>query len=110
MADTSSASFTGSIPENYDRYLGPAQFAPFAADLAARVADARPHRAVLEVACGTGIVTKELRAQPSSATRIPVRGGYGNVYVTMTQAVLTFRTLLDRRDPRKSLAPVFSRG
>ena len=75
MADTGSASFTGSIPENYDRYLGPAQFAPFAADLATRVADARPHRAVLEIACGTGIVTKELRAQPSLATRIPVREG-----------------------------------
>ena len=70
MADTGSASFTGSIPENYDRYLGPAQFAPFAADLAARVADARPHRVVLEVACGTGIVTKELRARLPATVRL----------------------------------------
>ena len=35
---------------------------------------------------------------------IPVRG-YGNVYVTMTQTLLTLRTLLNKRDLRKSLAP-----
>src|SRR5262249_27725237 len=51
----------GSIPQLYDRYLGPVLFEPYAADLAHRVAahDAGP---VLEMACGTGIVTQQLRA------------------------------------------------
>jgi len=53
------ATFTGSIPENYDRFLGPVLFEPYAADLSARLtvtADA----SVLELACGTGIVTRRL--------------------------------------------------
>jgi len=31
------ARFVGSIPENYDRYLGPVLFEPYARDLAARL-------------------------------------------------------------------------
>jgi hypothetical protein len=31
------AAFTGSIPENYDRYLGPAPFDPYARDFASRL-------------------------------------------------------------------------
>lgn len=54
------ASFTGSIPEYYDRYLGPAWFATFAADLARRL-PAKPPGDVLEIACGTGLVTRHLR-------------------------------------------------
>lgn len=54
------AAFEGAIPANYDRYLGPFLFAPYAADLAARVV-ARAPRRVLETACGTGIVTSALR-------------------------------------------------
>lgn len=52
--------FTGTVPEIYDRDLGPVLFAPFAADLARRVAAARPAR-VLELAAGTGIATRALR-------------------------------------------------
>lgn len=54
------AAFTGSIPENYDRYLGPALFEPYARDLAGRL-QAGAGASVLEVACGTGIVTRRLR-------------------------------------------------
>ena len=54
------ASFTGSIPEHYDRELGPVLFADFAADMARRVAAHHPAR-VLETAAGTGIVTRQLR-------------------------------------------------
>jgi SAM-dependent methyltransferase len=56
-----STNFAGSIPELYDRCLGPVMFAPYAADLARRVAD-RPGDAVLETACGTGILTRQLQA------------------------------------------------
>lgn len=54
------ARFVGSIPENYDHGLGPHIFVDYAADLAHRVAHLRPER-VLELAAGTGIVTRKLR-------------------------------------------------
>lgn len=53
------AAFVGTVPPNYDRYLGPLLFYPYADDLAARLPVARGTR-VLEVACGTGIVTERL--------------------------------------------------
>jgi ubiquinone/menaquinone biosynthesis C-methylase UbiE len=52
--------FEGSIPENYDRYLGPILFEPFADDMAARLKEAQPE-SVLELACGSGILTRRLR-------------------------------------------------
>ncbi|MGI9481375.1 MAG: class I SAM-dependent methyltransferase [Hyphomicrobiales bacterium] len=58
---TSQASqFVGSIPENYDKGLGPHIFHGYANDLAQRVAALSPVR-VLELAAGTGIVTRRLR-------------------------------------------------
>lgn len=51
--------FAGSIPENYDRYMVPLIFEPFAADLARRAASLSPS-AVLEIAAGTGVVTRAL--------------------------------------------------
>ena len=56
------AAFTGNVPENYDRYLGPALFEPYAADLAARLR-LKPGLRVLELACGTGILTRRLMAR-----------------------------------------------
>jgi ubiquinone/menaquinone biosynthesis C-methylase UbiE len=53
------AAFTGSIPENYDRYLGPVLFGPYAADLVSRL-NISADGSVLELACGTGIVTRRL--------------------------------------------------
>ena len=52
--------FIGSIPEHYDRFLGPHIFHAFADDLSARVAAQKPG-SVLELAAGTGIVTRRLR-------------------------------------------------
>ena len=60
--------FDGGIPERYDRHLGPALFDPYAADLAARVPASAVR--VLEVACGTGIVTRRLRERLGAAARI----------------------------------------
>jgi len=58
---SSDTAFAGSIPEFYDRCLGPFLFEPYAADLAARAAALRPGR-ILETAAGTGIVTAALAA------------------------------------------------
>lgn len=54
--------FTGSIPQIYQRLMVPLIFAPYARDLAGRIARARPRKA-LETAAGTGVVTRELAAQ-----------------------------------------------
>lgn len=51
--------FAGSIPQFYEQYLVPLIFHPYAADLATRVARRKPAR-VLEIAAGTGVVTREL--------------------------------------------------
>lgn len=53
------AAFVGSVPQNYDRYLGPLLFHHFADDLAARV-PVKLEMRVLETACGTGILTERL--------------------------------------------------
>ncbi len=54
------AGFVGTISENYDQGLGPIIFSDFAADMARRVAASEAER-VLEIAAGTGIVTRQLR-------------------------------------------------
>jgi len=51
--------FTGSIPKLYETYLVPLIFQPYAADLASRLASRSLSR-VLEVAAGTGVVTRNL--------------------------------------------------
>jgi len=51
--------FAGSIPSIYDKHLVPLIFAPYAADLARRLAS-RPVSRVLEIAAGTGVVTRAL--------------------------------------------------
>ena len=62
----SDASFSGSIPELYDRHLGPVLFEPYAADLAARLSQLPVHD-LLETAAGTGVVTRALaRALPGA--------------------------------------------
>ncbi len=63
------AGFIGSIPEHYDRGLGPNIFVDFAADIAQRVAAGKPAR-VLETAAGTGIVTRRLRDALPAAARL----------------------------------------
>jgi ubiquinone/menaquinone biosynthesis C-methylase UbiE len=66
--EQSHAQFVGTIPEIYHRHLGPVLFAPASRDLAGRLGNPPPRR-VLELACGTGILTRELRVKlpPSSS-------------------------------------------
>ncbi len=61
--------FAGSIPEIYDRFLVPLIFEPYADDLAARVAAAQP-RDVLEIAAGTGVLTRALASRLAPSVRI----------------------------------------
>jgi SAM-dependent methyltransferase len=63
------SSFVGSIPEFYDRNLGPNIFVDYADDIARRVAAASPKR-VLELAAGTGIVTLALRKHLPPSTQL----------------------------------------
>jgi len=66
MADNASE-FVGSIPENYDKGLGPNIFEPYAADLAERIRQIGPEK-VLELAAGTGIVSRQISdALPDSS-------------------------------------------
>ncbi|MBZ5533838.1 MAG: class I SAM-dependent methyltransferase [Acidobacteriia bacterium] len=58
MAETDRV-FSGSIPAIYDRYLRPLIFEPYAADLAARLSDLKSGN-VLEIAAGTGVLTRAL--------------------------------------------------
>jgi SAM-dependent methyltransferase len=51
--------FAGSIPQFYERHMVPLIFSAFAEDMATRVARTKPLR-VLEIAAGTGVVTRAL--------------------------------------------------
>ena len=51
--------FAGSIPEAYERHMVPLMFEPYAADLALRLSSRNP-RDVLEIAAGTGVVTRAM--------------------------------------------------
>lgn len=68
--ENKNAQFAGTIPAAYDRYLGPMFFEPYAEDLAGRLRVGE-NSSVLELACGTGIVTRKLRDRlPASAKLI----------------------------------------
>ena len=62
-----STGFSG--PEYYDMYAGPVGFGPFAADLVRRLPK-RPPGNVLEIACGTGLVTRRLREHLDPTVRL----------------------------------------
>lgn len=54
--------YGGTAPENYERYFVPSIGAPLAEDLV-KIAALRPGERVLDVACGTGVVTRLARQQ-----------------------------------------------
>lgn len=63
------SSFVGSVPEFYESGLVPVIFHDYAKDLAALVAKSRPQK-VLELACGTGVVTRMLRDRLPAGSEI----------------------------------------
>ena len=69
MEDTAQL-YSGSVPALYDRYRGPVFFEPFARDLVNCLADLRTGN-LLEIAAGTGIVTRVLaRVLPETVSII----------------------------------------
>lgn len=64
----SDVAFVGSIPEHYDKYLGPLIFEEYSKDLARRLEIPSGGKA-LEIAAGTGLATRHLhKALPQKAT------------------------------------------
>src|SRR5262245_33381934 len=59
MMPEANVAFVGSVPVNYDRYMGPIFFHHYADDLAERLVVTDGMRG-LETACGTGIHTRRL--------------------------------------------------
>ena len=82
--------FAGSIPKFYKTYLVPLLFEPYAADLAGRLASRSPGR-VLEVAAGTGVVTRAL------ASTLPERVSI--VATDLNQPMLDQASALGTRRP-----------
>ncbi len=66
---TNDTGFVGAIPDLYDQFLVPLIFEPYANDMAARVAALEPRR-VLEVAAGTGALTRAMAARLPPETTI----------------------------------------
>jgi ubiquinone/menaquinone biosynthesis C-methylase UbiE len=61
--------FAGAIPDIYDRLMVPMIFEPYAQDLAGRIASLEP-RHVLEVAAGTGVLSRAMVRRLDAQTRI----------------------------------------
>ena len=68
MSTASDKGFVGSVPQVYEKYLVPLIFQPYADDLARRIAARRP-ASVLEIAAGTGVVTRAMAKElPAGVT------------------------------------------
>ena len=67
--EESSTKFVGSIPDFYERGMGPVIFADFSLDMAQRVKALSP-KLVVETAAGTGILTRALRDALPGRTKI----------------------------------------
>lgn len=64
---TTDKAFTGSVPKIYEQYLVPLIFEDYAKDMVGRLATRKPSR-VLEIAAGTGVVTRLMASTlPDSA-------------------------------------------
>jgi ubiquinone/menaquinone biosynthesis C-methylase UbiE len=82
--------FTGSIPELYDRHMGPTLFEPYAQDIAERVPPSALR--ILELAAGTGRVTRHLLA------RLPAQGQL--IVTDLNQPMLDIAKQKVGTDPR----------
>src|SRR5436309_3869049 len=83
--------FAGSIPKLYDTYLVPLIFEPYAADLANRLRSRSLSR-VLEIAAGTGVVTRALASVLPAGVSI-VATDLNQAMLDQASAVGTKRTV-----------------
>jgi SAM-dependent methyltransferase len=67
VADETERLWADSMPEAYEQLLAPTVFHPFAVDLARRASSHAPRR-ILELAAGTGVLTRELVATGAEVT------------------------------------------
>jgi ubiquinone/menaquinone biosynthesis C-methylase UbiE len=96
MSDKSQWQVAGSAPENYERALVPAVFAPWAPQVVA-LANPKSDERVLDVACGTGIVAR------LAAERV---GGGGNVVgLDLNPGMLAVAASIAQKTPATS-API----
>ncbi len=82
--------FAGSIPKLYEEYLVPLIFEPYAEDLANRLAS-RTLARVLEIAAGTGVVTRNLASALPESTSI--------VATDLNQAMLDMASKVGTKRP-----------
>ncbi|HJV25187.1 MAG TPA: class I SAM-dependent methyltransferase [Aromatoleum sp.] len=82
--------FAGSIPRLYDTCLVPLIFEPYAADLVSRL-QVSPSSSVLEIAAGTGVVTRTLAAELPETVAI--------VATDLNQAMLDHAMAVGTRRP-----------
>ena len=87
--------FGGPIPNLYERYLVPLIFEPYAADLANRLAS-RSLARVLEIAAGTGVVTRHLASALPESVSI-VATDLNQSMLDMASAIGTTRTVVWRQ-------------
>ena len=83
--------FAGSIPENYDRHMVPLIFESYARDMAQRAAALSP-KAVLEMAAGSGVVTRALAPMLSPDARY--------VVTDLNQPMLDYAATRQKQDNR----------
>jgi SAM-dependent methyltransferase len=82
--------FAGSIPKLYDTYLVPLIFEPYAADLANRLSSMTLSR-VLEIAAGTGVVTRALASALPESVSV--------VATDLNQAMLDHASIVGTKRP-----------
>ena len=70
MQPSDDNTFAGSIPQLYERYMVPLVFEPYAADLCRRLLKVKQPAHVLELAAGTGVLTRHLATQLPPETTI----------------------------------------
>jgi SAM-dependent methyltransferase len=87
--------FAGSVPRLYETYLVPLIFEPYAADLKARVA-ALNASSILEIAAGTGVVTRALASIPKDGLSITATD-LNQAMLDQAAAVGTVRTVAWRQ-------------
>ena len=71
LVTNSNSAFVGSIPEHYDKYLGPLIFEEYSKDIANRL-NIPENGNLLEVAAGTGLATRHMRDVLHTDIRITV--------------------------------------